>query len=61
MIGARARALDDRLTVDFTELDDARWFNREEVAAAVAGEPAAAFLPRRASPSPGRCSRLLTA
>ena len=45
MIGCRARALDDSLTVDFTELDDARWFTREEVAAAIVGEDNASFLP----------------
>ena len=44
MIGAHAVALDDRLTVDTTELDDARWFTRHEVVAALAGEPDAAFL-----------------
>jgi len=44
MIGAHAVALDDRLTIDTTELDDARWFTRREVAAALAGEPGAAFL-----------------
>ena len=45
MIGCRARALSDALTVDFTELDEARWFTRDEVAAALAGDAAAAFLP----------------
>ncbi len=45
MIGCTARALGTELTVDTTELDDARWFSRLEVAAAVAGDPAAAFLP----------------
>ena len=45
MIGAHARALSDRLTIDTTELDDARWFSRDEVAAALAGEDGAAFLP----------------
>jgi NAD+ diphosphatase len=45
MIGCHARALDDALTIDRTELDDARWFSREEIAAALAGEPDAAFLP----------------
>jgi NAD+ diphosphatase len=45
MIGCRARALDDMLTVDFTELDDARWFTRDEVAAALAGGQSPAFLP----------------
>ncbi|WP_237219621.1 NAD(+) diphosphatase [Sphingomonas arenae] len=45
MIGCWAEAIDDRLTIDTTELDDARWFSREEVASALAGEPDAAFLP----------------
>ena len=45
MIGCRAQALEDRLTVDFTELDDARWFTREEVQAAVSGGGSAPFLP----------------
>jgi len=45
MIGCTARALDDSLTIDTTELDDARWFTRDEVAAALAGAPDAAFLP----------------
>ena len=44
MIGCRARALGAALTIDYTELDDARWFTRDEVAAAVAGEDGAAFL-----------------
>lgn len=45
MIGATASALDDVLTIDRTELDDARWFSRSEVATALAGEAGAAFLP----------------
>ena len=45
MIGAHARALDDRLTIDTTELDDARWFTRQEVADALDGKEGAAFLP----------------
>ena len=44
MIGCQAQALDVRLTIDFTELDDARWFSREEVAAALAGDAGSAFL-----------------
>lgn len=44
MIGAHAAALDDRLTIDTDELEDARWFTRGEVVAALAGEPDAAFL-----------------
>ena len=45
MIGCHARALSPDLTIDTTELDDARWFTREEVEAALAGDPEAAFLP----------------
>jgi len=45
MIGCHATALTDEITVDRTELDDARWFTRAEVAAAVAGEGEAAFSP----------------
>jgi len=45
MIGCTARALGHDLTVDTTELDDARWFTRAEVAAALAGDPDAPFLP----------------
>jgi NAD+ diphosphatase len=45
MIGCRAQALTDALMVDFTELDDARWFTRHEIAAAVSGASEAPFLP----------------
>ena len=45
MIGCAAAALGDQLTVDHTELDDARWFTREQVVAALAGSPDAPFLP----------------
>ena len=45
MIACTARALGEELTVDTTELEDARWFSRAEVGAALAGDPAAAFLP----------------
>ncbi|MEA1072106.1 NAD(+) diphosphatase [Sphingomonas sp. LY160] len=45
MIGAHAIADDDRLTIDTNELDDARWFTREEVEAAMSGAPDPAFLP----------------
>ena len=44
MIGAHATALSESLTIDHDELDDARWFSRAEVAAALAGEADAAFL-----------------
>jgi NAD+ diphosphatase len=47
MIGCHARALDDALTIDETELDDARWFTRAEVDHAMrnAGENAAFIAP----------------
>ena len=45
MIGAHARALDDSLVIDATELDDARWFTRGEVRRALAGDAGAPFLP----------------
>ena len=38
-----ARALSTELTIDFTELEDARWFTRSEVAAALAGSEDAPF------------------
>jgi len=43
MVGCHATAESDQLRIDTTELDDARWFAREEVAAALAGEPDAPF------------------
>jgi NAD+ diphosphatase len=55
MIGAHARAVDDSLTIDRLELDDARWFSRDEVVAALAGDPAASFQP----PSPWAIARTL--
>lgn len=45
MIGCHARALGSDLTIDTTELDDARWFTRAEIEAALAGDPQAAFQP----------------
>jgi NAD+ diphosphatase len=45
MIGAIADADDESLTIDTTELDDARWFTRAEVADAIAGKEGAPFLP----------------
>lgn len=36
MIGCHAQGLSDRITVDETELEDARWFTREEAAAMLA-------------------------
>jgi NAD+ diphosphatase len=43
MVGCHARALDDALTIDTTELDDARWFTRDEIAASLAGDEDAPF------------------
>jgi NAD+ diphosphatase len=45
MIGCHAEAESDQLTIDTTELEDARWFTREEVAAALRGDSDAAFVP----------------
>ena len=45
MIGCHARALGEELMIDRTELDDARWFTRAEVAAAIASDPKAPFQP----------------
>ena len=45
MIGCSALAENRKLTIDTTELDDARWFQRQEVEAALAGEPDAPFQP----------------
>ena len=45
MIGCTARALGRDLTIDTTEIEDARWFSRDEVKAALAGDPNAPFLP----------------
>lgn len=45
MIGCHARALAGELRIDRTELDDARWFSRAQVEAALKQQPDAAFLP----------------
>ena len=45
MIGAWAEANEDSLAIDTNELDDARWFGREEVVAALTGAPNAPFQP----------------
>ena len=44
MIGCWARASGRELVIDTTELDDARWFTREEIAAAINGAASAPFL-----------------
>ena len=45
MIGCTAVACSDALIIDHNELEDARWFSRDEVTAALAGDAAAPFLP----------------
>jgi len=44
MIACHAFADDDAITIDRTELDDARWFTRDEVIAAMAGGEDGAFI-----------------
>lgn len=44
MMGCHAVAADDALTIDTTELEEADWFTREEVAAAMAGDEGGRFL-----------------
>ena len=43
MIGCTAKAAGPELKVDTSELDDARWFSRADVAAALDGAPGAPF------------------
>jgi NAD+ diphosphatase len=45
MIGCTATAESRELTIDRTELEDARWFSRAEIAAALADAAGAAFQP----------------
>lgn len=47
MIACLATATDDALTIDRTELEDAAWFTREEVAAAMNGAPGSRFIAPR--------------
>ncbi|MFM5949177.1 MAG: NAD(+) diphosphatase, partial [Novosphingobium sp.] len=44
MIGCYARALDDVLTIDHTELEEADWFSRAEVEAAMRGDEDGRFI-----------------
>jgi NAD+ diphosphatase len=44
MIACIAQAVDDALTIDRTELDDAMWVPRAGVEAALRGEPRAPFI-----------------
>ncbi|MGK6353731.1 NAD(+) diphosphatase [Sphingomonas sp. DT-207] len=43
MIACIAEALDERIAIDVHELEDARWFSRDEVRLALARDPAATF------------------
>ena len=43
MIACIAQAQDDAITMDVHELEDARWFTRDEVLMALAGDPQAPF------------------
>jgi NAD+ diphosphatase len=45
MIGCCAVAMSSDLTIDTTELEDARWFTREEVARGISGSDGATFQP----------------
>jgi NAD+ diphosphatase len=45
MIGCSAQAESPELRIDTTELEDARWFSRAEIAAALAEAPGAPFQP----------------
>ena len=45
MIGCTATAVSDSLTIDREELDDARWFTRDQVTDALSGSRDSAFLP----------------
>ncbi|HYX46007.1 MAG TPA: NAD(+) diphosphatase [Sphingomicrobium sp.] len=45
MIGCTAEAIDHHLTIDTSELEDARWFTRDEVERGIAGDEGATFQP----------------
>lgn len=45
MIGCQAEALGTVLTIDANELDDARWFTREEIGLGISGAENATFQP----------------
>lgn len=45
MMACVAQVADDALTIDYTELEDAFWVSRDEVAASMSGDPEARFLP----------------
>ncbi|WP_448660589.1 NAD(+) diphosphatase [Sphingomonas sp. CJ99] len=45
MIACIGKALDGAITVDTNELEQAQWFTRDDVRAALAGDPDAPFIP----------------
>jgi NAD+ diphosphatase len=45
MVGCRAVAMSSELTIDTNELEDARWFTRDEVARGISGSEDATFQP----------------
>lgn len=55
MIGCRADALSGDLTIDTAELEDARWFTRDEIERSIAGAEGAPFR----SPPPTAIARTL--
>ena len=55
MIGCRATAENRDLTIDATELEDARWFSRSDIAAALDDDPHAGFQ----APPPAAIARTL--
>ncbi len=55
MLGCFAQALDGDLVIDTTELEEARWFTREEVRGALAGDARPSFRP----PPPTAIARTL--
>jgi len=55
MIGCHAKASSDELTIDTNELEDARWFTREEISEGLSGSASASFQP----PPPAAIARTL--
>jgi NAD+ diphosphatase len=45
MIGCHAEATSSALTIDTNELEDARWFTREEIGLGISGVEGAPFQP----------------
>jgi NAD+ diphosphatase len=55
MVGCHAEALGDKLSIDFNELEDARWFSRTDIAEAMEGKAGAPFQ----APPPAAIARTL--